>query len=565
MPIKTKFNSYVAPVVQRQMETPKDYSGLGSALSTLGQLVGKSIEARDTATAEKAMSEYQTKSAIKLKELELSGEKDVEGSLKLYQDELSKELLDGNEGTVSRIFTENRFKMDNPLSIKAKAVQMNVDASIQHNDMQLAIANRQLGIRADPSTFDSSIADTYKMIDSPTSYLNTQQRLDMKKKVTADFTTYKILGDYESGMSVYDVVNNLSKGGYNVDTEYGEASLDKAERAVAARTLITQDFNARLQNDPEGLKVDIDNGKYPWKTKELGELIGPKDKASMLSQLDNALKKRQITIDDRMKQEELNIWNMAVQGDATAIERARELGTNPNATKANQERWEWLMSKNPVDCTTKEDVFTDISSILEEMASVDIDEQATETQESGATRFLQLQIKAYRKFQDFNQKMKSLSPDDRKRWEKLVDTFGNLSLDNKKLFADSFKFAADTTDSITKAAYKGTPGLKAKSPEEQKRFLEQKRFIDTHTKIYINSILDASTNPNLTEEQRTNLINQAKAKYTSIARYTLHPYLRDIETHDLIKKDSIVNINGIPYIFKGLQENGITPLIELKR
>ena len=45
MPIKTKFNSYVAPVVQQQMETQKDYSGMVNAVAKIGEVMVKSSEA----------------------------------------------------------------------------------------------------------------------------------------------------------------------------------------------------------------------------------------------------------------------------------------------------------------------------------------------------------------------------------------------------------------------------------------------------------------------------------------------------------------------------------------
>ena len=66
MPIKTKFNSYVAPVVQQQMETPKDYSGMVNAVAQIGEVMVKSSEARDDTAGASKLSDYQTKSHMKL-------------------------------------------------------------------------------------------------------------------------------------------------------------------------------------------------------------------------------------------------------------------------------------------------------------------------------------------------------------------------------------------------------------------------------------------------------------------------------------------------------------------
>ena len=66
MPIKTKFNRYVAPVVQQKMETPKDYSGMVNAVAKIGEVMVKSSEARDDTEVASKLTDYQTKSAMKL-------------------------------------------------------------------------------------------------------------------------------------------------------------------------------------------------------------------------------------------------------------------------------------------------------------------------------------------------------------------------------------------------------------------------------------------------------------------------------------------------------------------
>ena len=568
MPIKTKFNSYVAPVVQQQMETPKDYSGMVNAVAKIGEVMVKSSEARDDTEVASKLSDYQTKSAMKLKELELNGTKDIEGEFTKWQGDFKAEASNGMSSYALKKFNENLYKVENPMSLKAKESQLNVDAAYQHDYTNTALANNVIGVQADPSSYNSLMQDGYNLINSKNSMLSIPQRINAFNEYRYKLTTNKAMGDYASGVGINDIVKNIGDGAYNVELEDKTVvSLDKAQNQALAKTMVTDDFNKRLMTDPKALKADVDAGKFPWKVKGIGELYNADDKASMMTKLDKAVEQQQVKLDDIIKQENNAIFLAAYNNDPVAIERARALAESPNATKTQKEYWDYIKNRHPVECETGDEAIINLEAMLKELADVDIDREATALKESGVSEYQKKAMQTYAYIQDRNQKFKDLSPEYANRFTALVTKFDNLNLDNKQAFVKSFSKVTKVKgfkDSfyfnreISKLDGKTRRG-------KMKEWEDRNKQADDITRKYINGLLDIGYDSKMTQEQKKAEFDRAEAYYTTTIRGIYFPFLTDKTTGKLFKVGSEVMIGEVPFIFSGIQEDGISPIVKMKR
>ena len=568
MPIKTKFNSYVAPVVQQQMETPKDYSGMVNAVAKIGEVMVKSSEARDDTEVASKLSDYQTKSAMKLKELELNGTKDIEGEFTKWQNDFKAQASDGMSSYALKKFNESLYKVENPMSLKAKESQLNVDAAYQHDYTNTALANNVIGVQADPSSYNSLMQDGYNLINSKNSMLSIPQRINAFNEYRYKLTTNKAMGDYASGVGINDIVKNIGDGAYNVELEDKTVvSLDKAQNQALAKTMVTDDFNKRLMTDPKALKADVDAGKFPWKVKGIGELYNADDKASMMAKLDKAVEQQQIKLDDIIKQENNAIFLAAYNNDPVAIERARALAESPNATKTQKEYWEYIKNKHPVDCETGDEAIINLETMLKELADVDIDREATALKESGVSEYQNKAMQVYAYIQDRNQKFKDLSPEYANRFTALVTKFDNLNLDNKQAFVKSFS-KVTKVKGLKDSFYfnRETSKLDGKTRRgKMKEWEDRNKQADDLTRKYINGLLDIGYDSKMTQEQKKAEFDRIEANYSTTMRSIYFPFLTDKTTGKLFKVGSEVMIGEVPFIFSGIQEDGISPIVKMKR
>ena len=568
MPIKTKFNSYVAPVVQQQMETPKDYSGMVNAVAKLGEVMVKSSEARDDTEVASKLSDYQTKSAIKLKELELNGTKDIEGEFTKWQDDFKAQASDGMSSYALKKFNESLYKVENPMSLKAKESQLNVDAAYQHDYTNTALANNVIGVHADPSSYNSLMQDGYNLINSKNSMLSIPQRINAFNEYRYKLTTNKAMGDYASGVGINDIIKNIGDGAYNVELENKTVvSLDKAQNQALAKTMVTDDFNKRLMTDPKALKADVDAGKFPWKVKGIGELYNADDKASMLAKLDKAVEQQQIKLDDIIKQESNAIFLAAYNNDPVAIERARALAESPNATKTQKEYWGYIKNKQPVDCETNDESLLAITNAFNDLASVDIDREVGDGKPSGKVEYQQKSMQLQMLLQDHNQKFKDLGGDYLEGFNKVVNQFNNLNFKNRELYVknlntiphvkgvkDFWVYQRETLGNM-----KGGKG----SQQENER---KEALYEAQTKRYINAYNDIVINrEGLTQEQVENKLKMAGEEYINTMQKIYLPFLFDKTTKEKVKKNSEVMIGDTPFVFVGYEDNGFTPIIKMKR
>ena len=568
MPIKTKFNSYVAPVVQQQMETPKDYSGMVNAVAKIGEVMVKSSEARDDTEVASKLSDYQTKSAMKLKELELNGTKDIEGEFTKWQGDFKAQASDGMSSYALKKFNENLYKVENPMSLKAKESQLNVDAAYQHDYTNTALANNVIGVQADPSSYNSLMQDGYNLINSKNSMLSIPQRINAFNEYRYKLTTNKAMGDYASGVGINDIIKNIGDGAYNVELEDKTVvSLDKAQNQALAKTMVTDDFNKRLMTDPKALKADVDAGKFPWKVKGIGELYNADDKASMMAKLDKAVEQQQIKLDDIIKQENNAIFLAAYNNDPVAIERARALAESPNATKTQKEYWEYIKNKHPVDCETGDEALINLEAMLKELADVDIDREATALKESGVSEYQKKAMQTYAYIQDRNQKFKDLSPEYANRFTALVTKFDNLNLDNKQAFVKSFS-KVTKVKGLKDSFYfnREISNLDGKTRRgKMKEWEDRNKQADDLTRKYINGLLDIGYDSKMTQEQKKAEFDRIEANYSTTMRSIYFPFLTDKTTGKLFKVGSEVMIGEVPFIFSGIQEDGISPIVKMKR
>ena len=568
MPIKTKFNSYVAPVVQQQMETPKDYSGMVNAVAKIGEVMVKSSEARDDTEVASKLSDYQTKSAMKLKELELNGTKDIEGEFTKWQGDFKAQASDGMSSYALKKFNENLYKVENPMSLKAKESQLNVDAAYQHDYTNTALANNVIGVQADPSSYNSLMQDGYNLINSKNSMLSIPQRINAFNEYRYKLTTNKAMGDYASGVGINDIVKNIGDGAYNVELEDKTVvSLDKAQNQALAKTMVTDDFNKRLMTDPKALKADVDAGKFPWKVKGIGELYNADDKASMLAKLDKAVEQQQVKLDDIIKQENNAIFLAAYNNDPVAIERARALAESPNATKTQKEYWDYIKNRHPVDCETGDEAIINLETMLKELADVDIDREATALKESGVSEYQKKAMQTYAYIQDRNQKFKDLSPEYANRFTALVTKFDNLNFDNKQAFVKSFS-KVTKVKGLKDSFYfnRETSKLDGKTRRgKMKEWEDRNKQADDLTRKYINGLLDIGYDSKMTQEQKKAEFDRIEANYSTTMRSIYFPFLTDKTTGKLFKVGSEVMIGEVPFIFSGIQEDGISPIVKMKR
>ena len=568
MPIKTKFNSYVAPVVQQQMETPKDYSGMVNAVAKIGEVMVKSSEARDDTEVASKLSDYQTKSAMKLKELELNGTKDIEGEFTKWQGDFKAQASDGMSSYALKKFNESLYKVENPMSLKAKESQLNVDAAYQHDYTNTALANNIIGVQADPSSYNSLMQDGYNLINSKNSMLSIPQRINAFNEYRYKLTTNKAMGDYASGVGINDIVKNIGDGAYNVELEDKTVvSLDKAQNQALAKTMVTDDFNKRLMTDPKALKADVDAGKFPWKVKGIGELYNADDKASMMAKLDKAVEQQQVKLDDIIKQENNAIFLAAYNNDPVAIERARALAESPNATKTQKEYWDYIKNRHPVDCETGDEAIINLETMLKELADVDIDREATALKESGVSEYQKKAMQAYAYIQDRNQKFKDLSPEYANRFTALVTKFDNLNFDNKQAFVKSFS-KVTKVKGLKDSFYfnRETSRLDGKTRRgKMKEWEDRNKQADDLTRKYINGLLDIGYDSKMTQEQKKAEFDRIEANYSTTMRSIYFPFLTDKTTGKLFKVGSEVMIGEVPFIFSGIQEDGISPIVKMKR
>lgn len=568
MPIKTKFNSYVAPVVQQHMETPKDYSGMVNAVAKIGEVMVKSSEARDDSEVASKLSDYQTKSAMKLKELELNGTKDIEGEFTKWQGDFKAQASDGMSSYALKKFNENLYKVENPMSLRAKESQLNVDAAYQHDYTNTALANNVIGVQADPSSYNSLMQDGYNLINSKNSMLSIPQRINAFNEYRYKLTTNKAMGDYASGVGINDIIKNIGDGAYNVELEDKTVvSLDKAQNQALAKTMVTDDFNKRLMTDPKALKADVDAGKFPWKVKGIGELYNADDKASMMAKLDKAVEQQQVKLDDIIKQENNAIFLAAYNNDPVAIERARALAESPNATKTQKEYWDYIKNRHPVDCETGDEAIINLEAMLKELADVDIDREATALKESGVSEYQKKAMQTYAYIQDRNQKFKDLSPEYANRFTALVTKFDNLNFDNKQAFVKSFS-KVTKVKGLKDSFYfnREISKLDGKTRRgKMKEWEDRNKQADDLTRKYINGLLDIGYDSKMTQEQKKAEFDRIEANYSTTMRSIYFPFLTDKTTGKLFKVGSEVMIGEVPFIFSGIQEDGISPIVKMKR
>ena len=564
MPIKIERNTYTAPAVQKPLhDDAQDYSGMATIIAKLGETVIKSKEAVDNGESESKLSEYQTECAIKLKELELSNVDNIQEAFNKEATSIKDRILKGANDNVVKTFNDNVYKINNRFKLSVVDAQLKLDSIKQRDYMDKTISNNLISIKADPKNSYTYIQDILGTINSPHSQLNAEQRDAFSKQAFAQASVYRALSEYESTGDINKLVKDIDSGKYNVSIVQGdkekEFSLNGQEKLKLLQTIVQEDWNNQILNNPKSLKMQVDNKQYPFKVKGVGELFDPSDKSKMLLSLDKAVQEKEISMNDIMEREKNNIYLRALNGDTVAIEQARELASK--GKDKDKEIWDYIVRQNPVECTTKDDAISGLLDYLTELKDVDIDRKASaDNPESGASQYMRLALDTQRYIKERNLKFNDLSSADSLKWQRAVNEFGNLNLENKAVFVDNIKALEDVTGTFNLLGdeFENTRGALSKA---------QVNSINGLIKMHINNTLDIINDPNINTQGKKQLaLKEEMAYFDNGIRLAGYPELYDPLTQTIKKEGSIVNINGMQLVFKGFQSDSkYEPILEVVR
>ena len=564
MPIKIERNNYTAHAVQKPLhDDAQNYSGIATIIAKLGEAVVKSKEAVDNGESESKLSEYQTECAIKLKELELSNVDNIQEAFNKEASSIKDRILKGANDNVVKTFNDNVYKINNRFKLSVVDAQLKLDSIKQRDYMDKTISNNLISIKADPKNSYTYIQDILGTINSPHSQLNADQRDTFSKQAFAQASVYRALSEYESTGDINKIVNDIDSGKYNVSIFQGdketEFSLNGQEKLKLLQTIVQEDWNNQILNNPKSLKMQVDNKQYPFKVKGVGELFDPSDKTKMLLSLDKAVQEKEISINDIMEREKNNIYLRALNGDTVAIEQSRELASK--GKDKDKEIWDYIVRQNPVECTTKDEAISGLLDYLTELKNVDIDRKAsTVNPESGASQYMRIALDTQRYIKERNLKFNDLSSADSLKWQRAVNEFGNLNLENKAVFVDNIKALEDVTGTFNLLGdeFDKTRGALSKA---------QVNSINGLIKMHINNTLDIINDPNINTQGKKQLaLKEEMAYFDNGIRLAGYPELYDPLTQTIKKEGSIVNINGMQLVFKGFQSDSkYEPILEVVR
>lgn len=587
MPIKIERNTYTAPAIQKPLhDDAQDYSGMATIIAKLGEVALKSKEAVDNGESESKLSEYQTECAIKLKELELSNVDNIQDAFNKEAASIKDRILKGANDNVVKTFNDNVYKINNRFKLSVVDAQLKLDSIKQRDYMDKTISNNLISIKADPKNSYTYIQDILGTINSPHSQLNAEQRDTFSKQAFAQASVYRALSEYESTGDINKVVKDIDSGKYNVSIVQGdkekEFSLNGQEKLKLLQTIVQEDWNNQILNNPQSLKIQVDNKQYPFKVKGVGELFDPSDKTKMLLSLDKAVQEKEISIKDVMEREKNNVYLRALNGDTVAIEQARELASKGN--EKDKEIWNYIVRQNPAECATKDEALSGLLDYLTELKGVDIDRKASaDNPESGASQYMRLALDTQRYIKERNLKFNDLSSADSLKWQRAVNEFGNLNLENKEVFVDNIKALEDVTgtffktDIMYKRAEKRLPfkDFKGKrsflgieyDQNRTKLSKAQVNSINGLIRMHINNTLDIINDPSInTQEKKQLALKEEMSYFDNGIRLAGYPELYDPLTQTIKKEGSIVNINGMQLVFKGFQsDNKYEPVLEVVR
>ena len=569
MPIIINRPSYNQQAIQQPLRDENDLGRFGEALkdtiSTLGTIVTQSSAEASKSTAEKELSQLNLETSIKLGELQRSGATDIEKQIEQFQTEKIADIESRNANVpfFKKMFNDNVWRVKDNLSLKAKEAQLNSDALLDANNRQVAIQTNLANIQLDSNNFQDSVQSTFDLVNNSNS-MTLKERLDTKNNFYQQASKLAIENDI-SRYGTDAVIKRLKEGEYNVVEDVngeevhhqsysnGVPSIDALNAIITAKS---QDFDQTLAyGSLEQLKSLRDNwtkvygqNNHGYNVNGIGKVWDVKTKAANYAKLEKAIKSKAIKAEDLIKQQEQELMLRGLQGDQKAIQTMQELKDNGGKTFNNV--LAHIQTFQPVAARTNDDIFSELTTKIQELSDIDTSLPATDNAPSGIVQAMQKKVEIVQELQNLN-KNRNLSEEDLATYQKLVMGYNdadwetiNTAIPNIK----EFKLYARTQEG--KAFMSVTPDASI----YRSRSKTVKALATAASKQLVQSVINHAP---VQEIQGT------IDRYKKAIILTSFPELKvnGKEGPEVVKPGTDIIINGNTWTFKGFEADGLTPVI----
>lgn len=607
MAIRIHKNDYIAPAIESPAKASNKFEGLSTAIMSIGR-AGESLlkiatdsKAESTRqTVNQETSQYNVDKTTELKRLKASGEQNIAKKMQEWSDGKKKEILERNKDVdgFEKLFNENVYRVDNPLSLSIYEAQLEVNTVNDTNKRNMTLENNLMSTRLNPDMFDDNTIDSFKAVEDSkfmpyeakeTSYND----IALQQQTTAYLSTVDNKGVEEANRALLNGEFNFS---YKFESKVNPKEKDDGWRSydllsktdrkgnpVAAALIKSAEdsnFSAILESGDLALlqatKEQFDNsdrfGKGDtYSLGKVGTIWDKQEKEHNYNLLKKAIKNQQLTLDDRLNQTRVDLVIAAKGGDYAAAQQLLSLANNGDKKAANY--LPYLKETVPELCETKEEAFRGFADKLAALAAIDISEPVSEGISSGATRYKEAVMDILKYIDDRNQVTKDLSAEDAKDWEDMVISLnGNIGQNmdalvdgmmTAKAASNSFNMFRIQEEEAEKDAviYSNelTGATVYKSPEKlSARNKKAETFIANK---YVRRIFEiekrygASEDP-LAQQRRSELLKEAKETFLTERRLQVAPELYWADSTSNYKIHEVgdtITINNRNYVLKGYE------------
>ena len=280
----------------------------------------------------------------------------------------------------------------------------------------------------------------------------------------------------------------------------------------------------------------------------IGKVWDVKTKAANYAKLEKAIKSKTIKAEDLLKQQEQELMLRGLQGDQKAIQTMQELKDNGGKTFNNV--LAHIQTFQPVAARTNDDIFSELTTKIQELSDIDTSLPATDNAPSGIVQAMQKKVEIVQELQNLN-KNRNLSEEDLATYQKLVMGYNdadwetiNTAIPNLK----EFKQYARTQEG--KAFMSVTPDASI----YRSRNKTVKALATAASKQLVQSVINHAP---VQEIQGT------IDRYKKAIILTSFPELKvnGKEGPEVVKPGTDIIINGNTWTFKGFEADGLTPVI----
>lgn len=564
MPIIINRPSYNQQAIQQPLRNENDLGQFGEALkdtiSTLGTIVTQSSAEASKSTAEKELSQLNLETSIKLGELQRSGATDIEKQIQQFQTEKIADIESRNANVpfFKKMFNDNVWRVKDNLSLKAKEAQLNSDALLDANNRQVAIQTNLANIQLDSNNFQDSVQSTFDLVNNSNS-MTLKERLDTKNNFYQQASKLAIENDI-SRYGTDAVIKRLKEGEYNVVEDVngeevlhqsyvnGVPSIDALNAIITAKS---QDFDQTLAyGSLEQLKSLRDNwtkvygqNNHGYNVSGIGKVWDVKTKAANYAKLEKAIQSKTLKAEDLLKQQEQELMLRGLQGDQKAIQTMQELKDNGGKTFNNV--LAHIQTFQPVAARTNDDIFSELTTKIQELSDIDTSLPATDNAPSGMVQAMQKKVEIVQELQNLN-KNRNLSEEDLATYQKLVMGYNdadwetiNTAMPGIKEFKENMRYNIFLPNSLR---------------ERKKRAKVVQALATAASKQLVQSVINHAP---VQEIQGT------IDRYKKAIILTSFPELKvnGKEGPEVVKPGTDIIINGNTWTFKGFKDDGYTPVV----